>query len=182
MTGHFEAKKHAYRQTQDGTVISFLIHVNDVSAEVAMAALGTRFMVAFAEIGPDEKPVDTDAAVTVAGTAVTDAVLEAVHGTVVAEREKKRRAFHDLPYSQQAGIRCGDKEFVAFLRDQYSGAFAANADDPAIFVRQYCAITTRTALDDTSCAPGRVARKLWSELNGEFESWQTTRRYKDSVR
>lgn len=52
----FEAKKHSYRQTQDGIVIAFTVHPNDVSAALAMAPLGTRFMVAAAEITDSEEP------------------------------------------------------------------------------------------------------------------------------
>lgn len=52
-----EVKKHAYRQTQDGIVISFVMHPNDVSPELATAPLGTRYMAALVEIGDDEQPV-----------------------------------------------------------------------------------------------------------------------------
>lgn len=55
MEGHFEAKKHSYRQTQDGVVVSFVIHPHDVTPEFAAAPLGTIFMVGYAtpqENGP----------------------------------------------------------------------------------------------------------------------------------
>jgi hypothetical protein len=55
--GHFEGKKHAIRQTQDGWVVSFVVHPNDMSSEFATAPLGTRYMVGFAQIGSDELPV-----------------------------------------------------------------------------------------------------------------------------
>lgn len=45
---HFEAKKHAYRQTQDGIVVSFVVHPNDMSADLAIAPLGTHYVVALA--------------------------------------------------------------------------------------------------------------------------------------
>ena len=47
MKGHFEAKKHAIRQTQDGWVVSFVIHPNDVAPDFAAAPLGTIFMVGY---------------------------------------------------------------------------------------------------------------------------------------
>ncbi len=59
--GKFEARKHAIRQTQDGWVVSFVVHPSDVSAELAVAPLGTRYMIAFAQIGDDEQPVETPA-------------------------------------------------------------------------------------------------------------------------
>ena len=47
MKGHFEAKKHAIRQTQDGWVVSFVIHPDDVAPDFAAAPLGTIFMVGY---------------------------------------------------------------------------------------------------------------------------------------
>lgn len=51
-----EVKKHAYRQTQDGIVISFVMHPNDVSPELASAPLGTRYMAALVEMNDDNTP------------------------------------------------------------------------------------------------------------------------------
>lgn len=53
---HFEVKKHAVRQTADGWVMSFVVHPADMSSEFAIAPLGTRYMLALAEIGDDETP------------------------------------------------------------------------------------------------------------------------------
>lgn len=57
MQGAFEGKKHAVRQTQDGWVVSFVVHPNDMAPDFATAPLGTRYMVGFAQIGDDEQPV-----------------------------------------------------------------------------------------------------------------------------
>lgn len=56
MSGYpqIECKKHAYRQTQDGVVISFVLHPNDVSAELAAAPLGTRYMIVLVEMNDNE--------------------------------------------------------------------------------------------------------------------------------
>jgi hypothetical protein len=53
-----EARKIAYRQSKDGFVVSFAIHPNDVPDGLAVAGIGTRYMLALVEIGDDEKPVD----------------------------------------------------------------------------------------------------------------------------
>jgi hypothetical protein len=53
-----EARKVAYRQTKDGLVVSFVVHPNDMPDELATAPLGTRYMLALAEIGDDEEPVE----------------------------------------------------------------------------------------------------------------------------
>tara|TARA_R100001143_G_C3287179_1_gene99470 strand:+ start:49 stop:540 length:492 start_codon:yes stop_codon:yes gene_type:complete len=43
-----EAKKHAYRQTREGTIVSFLIHPDDVpkllTQELSVSAIGARYM------------------------------------------------------------------------------------------------------------------------------------------
>jgi hypothetical protein len=49
-----ECKKHAYRQTQDGVVISFVVHPNDITPELASAPLGTRYAAVLLELTDDE--------------------------------------------------------------------------------------------------------------------------------
>lgn len=89
--GYFEAKKHAFRQTQDGVVISFTVHPQEVPQGLALAQLGTRYMVAFAAIGDDEKPL-----------------LE-------PKQEKAKTPFNQMSRAQQAGILCADKKFQIWL-------------------------------------------------------------------
>lgn len=62
MQGNFEGKKHAIRQTQDGWVVSFVVHPNDMTPEFAASPLGTRLMIGYAEIGEDEQPKAPDLA------------------------------------------------------------------------------------------------------------------------
>lgn len=57
MAGHFEAKKIAWRQTKDGLVLALAVHPDDMPKEMALSALNTRYMIAFSEIGDDERPV-----------------------------------------------------------------------------------------------------------------------------
>lgn len=54
LAGHFEAKKHAIRQTQDGWVVSFVVHPNDMTPEFAAAPLGTHLMIGYQEIAGTE--------------------------------------------------------------------------------------------------------------------------------
>lgn len=49
-----ECKKHAYRQTQDGIVISFVCHPDDVPSALATAPLGQRYMMGLGELMDDE--------------------------------------------------------------------------------------------------------------------------------
>lgn len=50
-----EAVKVSYRQTKDGMVVAFAIHPNDMPSELALAPVGTRVLLAVAEI-TDEEP------------------------------------------------------------------------------------------------------------------------------
>lgn len=52
-----EAVKVAYRQTKDGMVVSFAIHPSDMPGPLALAAVGTRMLLAVAEI-KDEVPIN----------------------------------------------------------------------------------------------------------------------------
>lgn len=127
--GHFEAKKHAYRQTQDGIVVSFVIHPDDLNADFAVAALGTRYMVAFAQIGDDGKPVTS--------------------GPAQADRE--RTPFGQMKLAQQAGMRCTDADFQRFLN-------AKSPEEAADEVRKWCNVSSRADIKPGTPAGGSWLR------------------------
>lgn len=54
---HCEAKLHGFRKTQDGIVVSFVLHPQDWPQALALDPLGTRYMLAVAQIGDDERRV-----------------------------------------------------------------------------------------------------------------------------
>ena len=114
---HCEARKWSYRQTKDGVVVSFLLHPNDMPDGLAIAELGTRYMMALVEIGDDEQP----------------------------KPAKQRRAFKELKASQQAGMLCNDSEFRRFLNANIKTTI--NADDAAEAVRIFCHVDSRSKLD-----------------------------------
>ena len=58
MTNHCEAKLHAFRRTQEGVVVAFVIHPAEIPKALALDPLGTRYMLAFAAINDDETPRD----------------------------------------------------------------------------------------------------------------------------
>lgn len=51
-----EAKFYAFRKTKDGTIVSFVVHPQEVPDKLATANIGARFVLAMVEIGDDEKP------------------------------------------------------------------------------------------------------------------------------
>lgn len=57
ISDHCEAKLHGFRRTADGVVVSFTIHPQEIPQALALDPLGTRYMLAFAQIGDDEQPV-----------------------------------------------------------------------------------------------------------------------------
>jgi hypothetical protein len=174
MSDHFEAKKHAYRQTQDGIVVSFVVHPNDVSAALAMAPLGTRYMVGFAEIGDNEQPSPpVRAEVPVDPRGALGAAKPPVPPVVPA---KDRRPFNSLPLPQQAALRCGDDNFRAFLSEEYGGG-EWTPEQAAQEVRNYCGVTSRALIVE-----GDKAGDFWLKLEGEYQDWLTTRQYAESRR
>jgi hypothetical protein len=86
---HCEMVKYAYRQTKDGVVVSFVVHPNDVPAELSAAHIGSRYMVALVELGDDERPKPT------------------------------KKDWREMTPASQAAIRCGDKNFRDFLRSEH---------------------------------------------------------------
>lgn len=57
---HVEAKLHAFRKTQDGVVVSFVVSPIDMPPQLALDPLGTRYMLGVCAIGDDEMPVPPD--------------------------------------------------------------------------------------------------------------------------
>lgn len=168
----FEGKLHGFRRTQDGVVISYVVHPSDVSATMAVAPLGTRYMVAFAEIGDDGKPVSP-----VAQRLESPAHNRSVAGSNPAgATNKDRKPFASLPLSQQCAIRCQDKDFQRFLYENYG---LKEAEDTRLWVHQYCQITTRALLDDPACA---VARQKWGHIDADYQARLTTQRYASVAR
>ena len=138
---HCEAKKHGYRQTQDGIVVSFVLHPNEVPDDLALAALGTRYMLVFTRIGDDEEPQ-------------------------APEVKRPGRPFASLARSQQAGILCNDETFQKWVGRQGGQSFfyPENSSGARQFVLAECEISSRRELDVSDEAGER-----WDALRGAFE-------------
>lgn len=167
MTAHFEAKLHGFRRTQDGVVISYVIHPNDLSSEIALAPLGTRYMVAFAEIADDGTEAEL---ARTHGPQPESPITMAKPNADKAEPLKERRPFASLPLSQQAAIRCQDNDFKLWIG-------ASNAEDAADKVRKYCGVGSRSEI-----ITGTAAADIWLRLDGEYQAYLTDRQYADARR
>lgn len=177
MPESFEAKKHAYRQTQDGIVISFTIHPNDMPEHLALAPLGTRFGVAVAEIGDDEKPKLAQDQEDLTATNANGK-----HEGLDSAPTKDRRPFSSLPLSQQAAIRCTDKDFQTFLGRMVTVMYTtdeprAAEDIAAEGVRNICKVSSRSKIVE-----GDKSGDRWLHLEAQYQSWLTDQRYAGASR
>ena len=73
----------------------------------------------------------------------------------VKPTDKPRKQWADLTPTQQAGIRCADVDFQAWL-----GCF--NAEEAAVKVRSHCGVKSRS---DIGLHP---ASKRWREMDNDF--------------
>lgn len=158
---HFKAKKHAFRQTQDGVVVSFVIHPNDMNADFAVAPLGTRYMVAVAKIGDDGNPIPPGAT---QGAAIGSAAADHPHPPERSAAPGGAKRERTLP--EKVGMRCADKRFQKWIAE-YVGwpAAATSAEETAGAVRGWCHVKYRAEI-----LPGTDAAAAWLKLETQYLS------------
>jgi hypothetical protein len=139
-----EVKKDALAQRQSGDwSVRFTVAAQDMDQRLTAAPMGTRFVAALVQVNDDETPVD--------------------------HKAKERDKWRALNPTQQAGIRCGDPVFWAFLEEVKFATGVNNTEAAARAVRSYCEITSRSQLNK----PGFHAQRiLWHQLDGEFQAWK----------
>jgi len=153
-----EAKKDALAQRQNGDwKVSFTVQGIDMDTRLTQAPMGTRYAVVLVEIGDDELPV-------------------AAKETAAKPRQKDsspsphpggaKRPFRDLPPQQQAGMRCDEPTFAAFLKEQREDDWV-EAPDAADCVRLICGVTSRAELETN-----HKARVIWNMINSQYEAWK----------
>lgn len=179
-----EAKKHAYRQTQDGVVVSFVLHPQEVPDALAIAPLGTRYALVVVELNDDDTPkqqgaarpdtADFEPTTRARRPAVSpDRVRygEAMHAQIQDDLKPRHPVAPDKRLAQQAGIMCGDPIFHRFLSEQ--GMFRKLPDTMSVegaaatAVRLICGVKSRSEI-----VPGTPAGDAWDKLMGEFEMWK----------
>lgn len=143
---HCEAKKHALRQTQDGIVVSFVLHPSDVPASLQLASLGTRYMLALVEIGDDEK------------------AKEVKQSPAPVPQPLQVHPVRDNRLTKRIVMTCKDPKFWAFLRKR--GITVLGENDASAYVKDYCGVSSRSEI-----RPGTVSAYEWDGLDGEFKAW-----------
>lgn len=78
---------------------------------------------------------------------------------------KPKREWKELQPAQQAGIRCGEPRFVAFLIENYPDDWH-ESQDAAACVRLICAVNSRVEL-----GTNQKARILWHQLDSAYQAW-----------
>lgn len=169
-----EAVKYALRQSKDGTVVSFVIHPEDLDPALQCLPIGARVMLGWYQIGDDEQPV-TKPDATPAGAVVASG-SGATAGETAPPKEKDRRPFHQLPLASQCAIRCTDKQFWAFL-NQREGADIDNETAADAVVKGVLRITSKKEIE-TSVLVGAN----WKALVEEFKQWLLDDQYADFMR
>ena len=133
----FEVKKDGLTQRQSGDwVLRMTVQAIDMHQRIVNAAMGARFICALVEINDDETPVDHKA----------------------IERDKWRT----LGPARQAGIRCKEPTFWAFLREQLRYEEVSSENEAACVVRELCNVLTRSDLSKPGFGDSRL---LWAEAS-----------------
>lgn len=77
-----------------------------------------------------------------------------------------KRDWHDLQPAQQAGMRCNEPSFVAFLKETRPEDWH-EATDAAECVRLICGVASRSEL-----GTNQKARVIWHQLDEQFQAWK----------
>jgi hypothetical protein len=77
-----------------------------------------------------------------------------------------KRPYRDLPKPQQAGMRCEEASFVAFLKEERPDDWH-EATDAAECVRLICGVSSRAEL-----ATNHAAGVIWHQLDSQYQAWK----------
>jgi hypothetical protein len=79
--------------------------------------------------------------------------------------DRAKRDWRDLGPAQQAGIRCDEPSFTAFLKEQRADDWYETMDAAAC-MRLICGVDSRAHL-----ATNQRARVIWHQLDQEYQAW-----------
>jgi hypothetical protein len=77
-----------------------------------------------------------------------------------------KRPYRDLPKPQQAGMRCEEAAFVAFLKEERPDDWH-EATDAAECVRLICGVQSRAELETN-----QKAGVIWHQLDSQYLAWK----------
>lgn len=167
-----EMRKIGDRQSKDGRVVSFVLHPDEIPAELVNAAVGTRYMVALVELNDDESPKVQQ---TMGGAAPDNMQTKNEPNEVVQPAVPNAPVRRAHSYAKQAGIFCQDMTFQSFVIWKTGGAWPGVSDKKALsertafYVRQWCNVNSRSEL-----IAGTPVGNAWEKLTAEYEVWRTS--------
>lgn len=88
-----------------------------------------------------------------------------VEGSNPSPDAKSRKAWADLPCSQQAAIRCGEVPFQKFM-SEYNVGQVHNAETCAQAVRCVTGCDSRSELNEYG-----PKQDIWREIEAEYQTW-----------
>lgn len=139
-----EVKKDGLQQRQNGDwMLRVVFSENDFSDILGRAPMGTRFACVLVEINDDETPTDNAA--------------------------KDHDKWRELGPTKQAGIRCKEPIFWAFLSEELHFPEITNEERAASAVREICRVDSRADFG----RPGQhEARTMWHQLDNAYLGWR----------
>ena len=88
-----------------------------------------------------------------------------------ADRSGAKRKFRDMLPAQQAGIRCENSIFSAYLKERWPASWRESSEDAAECVRLICCVQSRSELNSNAMAKSR-----WVKLDDGYQAWQALER------
>jgi len=153
-----EAKKDALSQRQSGDwKVSFTVQGTDMDQRLTAAPMGTRYAMVLVEIGDDELPVQKETAAKPRQTSSPDTPTGGA----------KRMDWRDMQPAAQAGIRCEEPVFWAFLTERYRDYWLESKSNAPECVRLICGVASRKEL-----GTNHKARVVWKMLDDQFQAWK----------
>lgn len=155
-----EAKKDALSQKQSGDWrVTFTVQEIDMDRRFTSAKMGTRYAVVLVEIGDDETPFQRPAKENKTSVApATSRQSPKPAGT--------KRDWRDLPPAQQAGMRCDEPAFAAYLKEQRPDDWH-ECPDPVDCVYLICGISSRAEL-----GTNHTSLMIWHQLDTAYQAWK----------
>lgn len=163
----FECKKDALQQRQSGDwKISFTVQGIDMDARLTKATPGTRYVAVLVEVGDDELPIQQPEKESKVTPIRTPAKLQPDN----SHSAGAKRDWCDMQPAQQAGIRCGEAIFAAFLKEMRPDDWR-EATDAAECIRLICGVHSRVEL-----GTNQKARVIWHQLDESYQAWKAMER------
>lgn len=85
---------------------------------------------------------------------------------IAPKPDRAKQTYRDMAPANQAGIRCDDPVFIAFLKEQRSQDWR-EAPEAAQCVRLICGVKSRAEF-----GTNHAARVMWHQLDEQFGAWK----------